>query len=644
MNKEIYYNKYLKYKNKYINLKGGDFIFNKNIVTEFYNNSQPIDYETTVIEINNDINLSPIYLDESKYKCKKNCFVISLFGKNSDYVIGAINQAQAFIDNNDNEQCDIICICTPDVGKFQINLLSNFFTYVIVLPYLKYEKPIVKDIIKLKPHYAKVWFKLHALRLTNYEKICLIDSDYLSIKPISDIFTLNAPAACNELPNTFIDKEQQIFITQKDGEIILNEYENNWYNLYGDSCRRNKNYSGYLILFLLYTNNNYLGIYDEKGTVNNDIKELHGNYFYGGMNASIMLLKPDIKEFNDIINDLCNYSDDRLRYNYPEQQYLTARYSLQPNIKETQFKNNFSEIFQNLFKQKQNNYIFLKKLFYTSSLNSENYLFQKLLDNQYNLLVLEQDKYIDYLNKHNSNEYTFTNNVFDNSENNKQKLKEKENDIINHMITSLANILWDYYSNNHKISNLYKNEWNCIGLEYYITEYYNQLPEKVNWKGFPILQQTKLWTVQGIDEVNNKPHQKRGHVEWFKQLEKTLVIVKKTLVIVKKINIEQKEKTLSNDLALIKQKQLLNNYIYYLFQKINYINYIIELYNNSLNIIIYKKIYIDPKLNYKQITLNYLIAYYTNIFGIDNKEMIINLHNNKFENQKFQLKRANTFN
>jgi len=212
------------------------------------------------------------------------------------------------------------------------------------------------------------------------------------------------------------------------------------------------------------------------------------------------------------------------------------------------------------------------------------------------------------------------------------------------MITSLANILWDYYSNNHKISNLYKNEWNCIGLEYYITEYYNQLPEKVNWKGFPILQQTKLWTVQGIDEVNNKPHQKRGHVEWFKQLEKTLVIVKKTLVIVKKINIEQKEKTLSNDLALIKQKQLLNNYIYYLFQKINYINYIIELYNNSLNIIIYKKIYIDPKLNYKQITLNYLIAYYTNIFGIDNKEMIINLHNNKFENQKFQLKRANTFN
>ena len=644
MNKEIYYNKYLKYKNKYINLKGGEITFN-NIVTEFYNDSEPIDYETKVIEINNDIKLNAIYLDPSKYKCKQNCFVISLFGKNSDYVIGAINQAQAFIDNNDNKHCDIICICTPDVGEFQINLLSNFFTYVIVLPYLKYEKPIVKDIIKLKPHYAKVWFKLHALRLTNYEKICLIDSDYLSIKPISDIFTLNAPAACNELPNTFIDKEQQIFITTEDGEIILNEYENNWYNLYGDSCKRYNNYSGYLILFLLYTNNNYLGIYDEKGTVNNDKKELHGNYFYGGMNASIMLLQPNIDEFNDIIKDLYTYSDNKLLYNYPEQQYLTARYSLQPNINETQFKNNFSEIFQNLFKQKQNNYIFLKKLFYTSTLNSENYLFQKLLDNQYNLLVLDQDKYIDYLNKHNSNEYTFINNVFAKSEDNKQKLKQKENDIINHMIKSLANILWEYYSNNHKKSNLYKNEWNCIGLEYYVTEYYNQLPPKVNWKGFPILQQTKLWTVQGIDEVNNKPHHKRGHVEWFKQLEKTLVILEniniQQLVILENINIQQKTKTFFNDFISIKKKKNTNNYIYYLFQKINYINYIIGLYNNSFNIITYKKIYIDPQLNYKQITLNYLIAYYTNIFGIQDQKIIIKLDNNKTLSK---LSRANTIN
>ena len=640
MDKEIYFDKYLKYKNKYFNLKGGNFTFNNNVVTKFYDKKiNDNDFETKVIEINNDTIFTKIDLDTKK----KNCFVITLFGKNSDYVIGAINQAQAFRDNKDDIDCDIICICTPDVGKFQINLLSNFFTYVIILPYLIYEKPIVKDIIKTKPHYAKVWFKLHALRLTKYEKICLIDSDYLSIKPISDIFKLNAPAACNELPNTFTDKKH-IFLTTSDGGITLNEYENNWYNLYGDNCTTDNNYSGLLILFLLYTNNNYLDIYNKKGEVDNDIKESHGNYFYGGMNASIMLLKPDINEFNNIINDLCNYSDDRLRYNYPEQQYLTTRYSLKANINEEEFKNNFVTIFKKMFEQKQRYYIFLKKLFFTSLLNSNKYLFQQLLDNKYHLLVLEQDKYIDYLNLNNSDEYIFTNHIFENNDTNRLKLKTKENEIINNLINELAKILWIYYYNYHIKSNLYTNEWNCISLEYYVTEYYNQLPEKEEWKGFPILQQTKLWTIQGIDEINNKPHHKRGHVEWFKQLEKTLTTIK---TIKEKEEQQLQKYEITDELLLIKSKQILNNYIYYLFKKINYINYIIELYNNSLNITMYKKIYQDPKLNYKKITLEYLKTYYTNIFGIKNESKLneskligLDNYNNKKTNTTHLLRKA----
>jgi hypothetical protein len=631
MDNHKYHDKYLKYKKKYLNLKQEGGTYN-NVITDFYDKDiNDLDFETNIIEIDDNTILTPIYLDISKYPCKKNCFVISLFGKNSDYVIGAINQAQAFIDNNDNNLCDIICLCTPDIGKFQINLLSEFFTYVIILPYLKYEKPIVKKIIETKPHYAKVWFKLHALRLTNYEKICLIDSDYLSIKPLAEIFKLNAPAACSELPNTFIDREQQIFYTTDSGEIILNKYENDWYNLYGENCKNNNNYSGFLILFLLYSNNNYIDVF-ENDKILDDKKESHGNYLYGGMNASIMLLKPDINEFNNIINDIYNYGDNRLFYTYPEQQYLTARYSLKNNYDKEEFKKNFYNLFKNFFQNKQKNYIFLKKLFYTINLKDNKFVFEELKKKKYDLLILERNKYIEELK-------------IENNEENIKNLDLEENKIIEYIIEKLFDIFWDYYNNNHVKTDLYVNEWNCISLEYYITEYYYNLPPKNNWKGFPILQQTKLWTSQGIEEINNKPHHKRGHVEWFEQLQKTLNNIKKI-----KINTENLYN--NNNLSLIEEKKILNNYIYYLFQKINYIEYIIKLYYNSLNIKLYNSVY--QNMNYKKITLNYLDKYYEKLHGEKiNLYSILNDDNNKLlkaktfistNSNKFMFKRSNTIN
>lgn len=84
------------------------------------------------------------------------------------------------IRNRNNYNYDIIIMCTPDVlegdnGKF----ISNFVDYIIIVPYLLYNTFIPDFVITTKPHYSKVWFKFHIYRLINYQKVCLLDGDYL---------------------------------------------------------------------------------------------------------------------------------------------------------------------------------------------------------------------------------------------------------------------------------------------------------------------------------------------------------------------------------------------------------------------------------------------------------------------------------
>jgi hypothetical protein len=116
------------------------------------------------------------------------------------------------------------------------------------------------------------------------------------------VFNYSTPAAVTETP-TGITTENFKFDREQ-------TYASEWADLFGSCCLQGKLIPGIVLLMLLYSNN-----------------LTEGNFYYGGMNASVMLLRPDIFEFRDILKDLETYSPERLKFFYPEQQYLTLRYA-----------------------------------------------------------------------------------------------------------------------------------------------------------------------------------------------------------------------------------------------------------------------------------------------------------------------------
>lgn len=173
-------------------------------------------------------------------------------------------------------QYDIVIMVTPDVPQKQKEILSEFFK-IIDIDFLTIDKSLIKDYENNR--FKDVFTKLQCLTLTKYEKIIMIDIDMLVIKNMDHLFNLNPPAA---------------------------------------SLRRYDLKHGKHIPENLIVKNNKL---------------------IGGINAGLMLLKPDLNEYQDIVKDLLNPNSNMTGFKNPEQDYLSYRYSKQwTNIS---FKYNF---------------------------------------------------------------------------------------------------------------------------------------------------------------------------------------------------------------------------------------------------------------------------------------------------------------
>lgn len=395
------------------------------------------------------------------------CYVVTLFGGDS-YLPGALVVAHAFHQLGDVEKADLVCLITDDVPIETRRLLSIFYHHVILIDYLNFITPIHPSVLKSKPYYAKVWTKFHALRLTSYRKVCLIDADYLPYRSMLSVFDCDTPAAVTEVPTgistNFIDLNRD------------QTYSPEWSELFGTCCQQGSVFLGIIPLILLYSNN--LDV--ESGRYAPSPK-FTGNFYYGGMNASVMLLEPNIFEFRDIIEDLSSYDDFRLKFFYPEQQYLTLRYAFGKSLTAARIP----------------------------EINQE---FLDFIEPHFDVFYAKMRSFENILSKE---PFSFCK---------KSTLCNKNNRILEttDIVQIVTNVLAYYITTDYKNTNI--GPWTSLGLEFFITEYYSQLPPRETWLGFPLLQQKKLWTGEGIDLIKTGGAS-MGYLEWFEQFQLLLDVL-----------------------------------------------------------------------------------------------------------------------
>ena len=268
---------------------------------------------------------------------KKN-FMIKEGKKRFAYAIGMFpnpkNGKAAYLDGcilaalglkRQGTHADVICFITPDISKADKEKLEVVFDKVMYVPYISpYEmageddlKTIMLDkkLFDNCPNYTKqhpyvhVFFKLHIFnpKLFPYEKVCFVDSDLVPLNLYDSLFMLDCPAG---------------FVEYRKKAPYLESYQ--W-----DRC-------------------DYLTHGKKIPKEITDIDKPTG----ADVNAGLLLVEPNQKEYDSMIKELSSpletwmgpkkkhkgfYSFDfdsptgmefvANSYCYPEQNYLTKRYS-----------------------------------------------------------------------------------------------------------------------------------------------------------------------------------------------------------------------------------------------------------------------------------------------------------------------------
>lgn len=214
------------------------------------------------------------------------------------YIPAAIVLAQSLIKLN--SQADKVVLITPDVSEDGKKILSKFFDRVIEVNYVNVQNWRTKKQVHRK-YLELVFTKFHLFNLTQYKKVLLIDADALVLKHSDHLFTLDAPAGC------FIeDKDLFIYYDSNGNYKEPPETGIEWYNKYCDKLSH--------------------GMKIPKEFTDRVLNNFRNNGVAGGL----MLLEPKVGEFDNIIKEV---SHGRMKYLlenkfvWPEQQYLTVRYS-----------------------------------------------------------------------------------------------------------------------------------------------------------------------------------------------------------------------------------------------------------------------------------------------------------------------------
>jgi alpha-N-acetylglucosamine transferase len=192
-----------------------------------------------------------------------------------NYLAGVLMLAQSLIQCDPKlvQKIDLVCMVTPDVSDIAKKDILQIYSRIIETDYL--EVPI-NYITHKNPHtakiYSKAFTKINVLKeCTDYDKIVYCDADMLILdRKFYNLFTLDTPAGvylgCYK---PFYDKEQyenyirEVCPKVKHGELIDPKY-------------------------------NFIK------TCNYDKAALAKKAYYLGVESSIMVLKPSLKDYKDI--------------------------------------------------------------------------------------------------------------------------------------------------------------------------------------------------------------------------------------------------------------------------------------------------------------------------------------------------------
>jgi len=222
---------------------------------------------------------------------------VTLVMLGDSYIPAAIVLAQSLI--NSGSEADRVVLVTNDVSEEGKQILSMFFNHVIPITYIEIpnwrtEKQTWRKYLNL------VFTKFHVFNLTQYKKIILIDADAIVLKHPDHIFSLNAPAGC------FLENKDLFIFYNEDGSYRLPDGPIPWYE-------------------------KFCGIAPHGSIIPKEYTErIRTNFKNSGIGGGLMLLEPKLGEFDDIIHSISSGDMKYLiekKFVWPEQQYLTLRYS-----------------------------------------------------------------------------------------------------------------------------------------------------------------------------------------------------------------------------------------------------------------------------------------------------------------------------
>jgi alpha-N-acetylglucosamine transferase len=223
---------------------------------------------------------------------------VTLIMLGDSYIAGAIVLAYSI--RNCGSMADLVVLVTPDVSDEGKQILGMYFTHVVEISYVTVQNWRTKK-QRHRKYLELVFTKFHIFDLVQYEKILLIDADALVLKYPDHLFTLEAPAGC------FLENKDYIITYDAKGNYILPKNgEIEWYKKYCDCCAHGKKIPKEMTDRLKTQFNN------------------------SGIGGGLMLLAPKKGELEKIIDDVSKNPMKYLVENkliWPEQQYLTLRYS-----------------------------------------------------------------------------------------------------------------------------------------------------------------------------------------------------------------------------------------------------------------------------------------------------------------------------
>jgi len=127
---------------------------------------------------------------------KKNAYV-TLFMHNPNYIYGTITLGYSL--KLTNTKYDLVCMVTDDLYEKYNKYLELVYDKIVKIPYVNFNEHSLT--IKKHKEIYNEWYnisytKWECLKLTEYNKICFLDSDLLILKNIDHLFEIDAPAAC----------------------------------------------------------------------------------------------------------------------------------------------------------------------------------------------------------------------------------------------------------------------------------------------------------------------------------------------------------------------------------------------------------------------------------------------------------------